>query len=142
MWMSSKDYIGVSLRIWSLTRSPTEISALIGRAADSTVVMGSPRGKSHGAQRQAWKTHYWCAEFGGGASVEERIGAATRLVMAHGLELETAVGSEGWAEIYVFLAPESTVGVELPPTLLKPLVDHGVRLTFEFLVNKRTQSPA
>ena len=133
---SDEDYVGVSLRIWSLTHSPADISALLGRAAKYSAVMGAPRGRSHGAELHVWKTHYWCADFMDGTTVEDRIGAVAHFLHEHGSLVEATVGPDGRSEVYLFLAPASTLGLTLNPSTLKPLVDHGVRLAIEFLLMK------
>lgn len=133
---TSGDYVGVSLRIWSHAHSPAEITTALGRTPEHSAVMGSPRGRSHGAELRTWKTHYWCSEFTDGTTAEERLEAVGRFLQAHGSEVESVLGPRGTAEVYVFLAPASTLGLILTSSMLKPFVDHGVQLDFEFLIVK------
>jgi hypothetical protein len=118
------DYIGVSLRLQSSVRSPEEISTLLERTPGVTKMMGTPRGAG------LWKTHYWCEDFGEG-DVEERIRTIASVLVAKKAELASILAEDGKAYIYVFLALDTTLGIELEPSLLKALGDMNVELGIE-----------
>jgi hypothetical protein len=141
--MTSTDYIGVSLRLWSHDRSPEEISALLGRTPSSTGTKGTPRGYIRGVPSPAqWKAHYWCEHFSDGETVEQRIEAIVSVLATKKAELKAVLGESGQVDVYVFLALDSTLGIELAPALLRSLGEMGVELGIEIVQTKeRSDAP-
>jgi hypothetical protein len=136
MSMTSKDYIGVSLRVWHREKSPKEISAALGRDPSYAATLGSPRGHPHRAVTAAtWQEHYWCSDFDEGATLEERIAAVAKFIQRKRLAMTELMraGKGGRADLYVFAAPSTALGIELEPVLLADLGQIGINLSVEFM---------
>jgi hypothetical protein len=119
--MNSDDYIGVSLRVFHQSRSPNDISATLERQANNTGFKGELRGargrRGHDVGTAAtWREHYWSSDFAGGTVEECLVTIADLLTKKEKEVLELA--QQGRIEIYVFLPPVVTIGIELDAKLL------------------------
>jgi len=130
--MTSNAYIGVSLRVFHDTLSPDEITAQLARAPNYTGVKGAARGAARGPTGATWSENYWCSGFDDGATVEDRLVAVGTFLTTREHEMVHLLQSGGRADIYVFLAPTETLGVEIQASLLHVLGRLGVGLGVEF----------
>jgi hypothetical protein len=131
--MTSKDYFGVSLRIRHETLSPTEIANVLRRAPDYSGLKGTPRGHDRKGAPSPWREHYWCADFADGETPEARIDAVVTLLLEREAEVLSLLRSGGRADIYVFIAQDALVALELGSFALSVLGRMGVTLGLEIM---------
>lgn len=131
--MTSRDYVGTSLRVFHDTMSPDDITAQLARAPTFTGFKGAQRGTSRAPGSVAtWSENYWSSDFNEGDTVEDRLTAVIDFLTMREQEMAGLLRSGGRSDIYVFLAPNQTLGIEVGPSLLHVLGRIGVGLGIEF----------
>jgi hypothetical protein len=128
--MTSSDYFGVSLQIWHPEQTPDQISKAMGVQATFAGLKGTTRGPAKSSSA-TWKENYWCDDSNDGDTVEERIESIARYLVPKERQLAELLETGGRAEIYVFLAPSSSLAFSLDGKMLESLGRLGVQLGVE-----------
>ena len=129
--MTSRDHMGVSLRISHPTCSPSEISRALHREPDHAGIKWDQRGRPRGVPAAIWPANYWSAEFRVGETPEMRIAAVAQFLTERKEQMLQLLGSGGRADVYVFVGQDGTLAMELEPAILIVLGQIGVTLGIE-----------